>query len=70
MTDPLPPSDPLCVSLETAHPAKFPQEIMKILSITPELPQSLKGIEDKPEQFEQISNNYAEFKKYLLETFQ
>jgi threonine synthase len=62
--------DTLCISLETAHPAKFPQEIMKILSIDPELPESLKGIEDKPENFEEIANNYPSFKKYLLERFQ
>jgi threonine synthase len=62
--------DPLCVSLETAHPAKFPQEIMKILGVDPELPESLKGIEGRPELFEEISNNYEDFKRYLLETFQ
>ena len=55
--------------LETAHPAKFPKEIMKILSINPELPESLRGMEDKPEFFEQIANDYPEFKKYLLESF-
>jgi len=62
-------TDPLCVSLETAHPAKFPQEIMKILSIDPELPESLKGIEEKPEMFEKIANDYEGFKKYLLGHF-
>jgi threonine synthase len=62
-------ADQLCVSLETAHPAKFPQEIMKILSIDPELPQSLKGIEEKPEQFVEISNDYKAFKKYLCGKF-
>ncbi|MGA2823492.1 MAG: threonine synthase [Bacteroidales bacterium] len=61
--------DPLCVSIETAHPAKFPQEIMKILSIDPELPQSLQGIDEKPEMFEEISNDYNDFKKYLLKKF-
>ena len=61
--------DPLCVSLETAHPAKFPQEIMNILSIDPELPESLKGIGQKPEIFDEISNDYGDFKKYLLEHF-
>lgn len=62
-------ADPLCVSLETAHPAKFPQEIMKILSIDPDLPESLKGIEEKPEMFEEIGNDYGSFKKYLLRGF-
>jgi len=61
--------DPLCVSLETAHPAKFPQEIMKILSIDPELPESLQGIEQKPEMFEEIKNDYGDFKRFLMETF-
>jgi threonine synthase len=62
-------TDTLCVSLETAHPAKFPQEIMKILSIDPILPESLRDIEAKPEFFEQIPNNYPDFRKYLLESF-
>jgi threonine synthase len=68
-SEPLVVPDPLCVSLETAHPAKFPQEIMKILSIDPELPKSLQGIEEKPELFEEISNDYGDFKKYLLKKF-
>ena len=63
------PGNEICVSLETAHPAKFPEEIMKILSIAPELPDSLKGIEDKPELFGEMSNDYQEFKEYLLENF-
>lgn len=61
--------DQLCVSLETAHPAKFPQEIMKILNVDPELPESLKGIENKPEIVEKIGNDYEAFKKYLLGKF-
>jgi hypothetical protein len=42
---------------------------MKILSIDPELPQSLQGIDEKPEMFEEISNDYNDFKKYLLKKF-
>ncbi len=34
---------PLCVSLETAHPAKFPDEIRELLAIEPDLPQSHEG---------------------------
>ncbi len=63
------PPDQLCVSLETAHPAKFPQEILKILSINPQLPESLIGIEEKPELFEEIPNDYEAFKKFLIFTF-
>jgi threonine synthase len=59
----------VCVSLETAHPAKFPDEIMKILGVDPELPDSLRGIENRPEFFERITNRYEDFKAYLLKTF-
>jgi threonine synthase len=59
----------LCVSLETAHPAKFPQEIMKILSLDPDLPPSLAGIEEKNEICKDISNEYEDFKFYLKDTF-
>ena len=38
---------PLCVSLETAHPAKFPEEIIELLHIAPEIPDSMKGLEKK-----------------------
>jgi len=55
----------LCVSLETAHPAKFPEQIIGILSFDPELPESLKGIEEKEESYEKIENNYKSFKKFL-----
>ena len=59
----------LAVSLETAHPAKFPQEIMKILSLDPDLPSSLAGLEKKAEVCLDISNEYEDFKAYLQKTF-
>ena len=59
----------LAVSLETAHPAKFPGEIMKILSIDPALPRALEGIETKEEICVDISSEYVDFKKYLQKTF-
>jgi threonine synthase len=55
----------LCVSLETAHPAKFPEQIIEILNFDPELPPSLQGLEDKPEKFDTLENNYEAFKDYL-----
>lgn len=61
--------DQLCFSLETAHPAKFPQEIQSILGIDPSLPLSMKGIEEKPEVVLEIDNDYDEFKQYLIKTF-
>ncbi|MFC2117324.1 threonine synthase [Bacteroidota bacterium] len=56
----------LFISLETAHPAKFPEEINKILGIDPELPPSLQNIEEKEESYLNMDNNYIDFKNYLL----
>jgi len=59
----------LSISLETAHPAKFPEELKKILDIEPELPESLKGLETKKEKFENISSNYKNLKQFLQKEF-
>ena len=56
----------LCVALETAHPAKFPEEINKILNFDPKLPKSLEGLENKKEIFDYLKNDYYAFKEYLL----
>ena len=58
--------DQLFISLETAHPAKFPEEINRLLGFDPVLPDSLKGLEDKEEHFGKMGNSYDEFKKYLM----
>ena len=67
------PDDPgpeqLCVSLETAHPAKFPEEIHRLIGLDPPLPESLKGLEDKPEFDSVLPADYQDFKKFLLENF-
>ena len=59
-------SDRLFVSLETAHPAKFPEEINRIIGIDPELPPSLSGLDHKPEFINNIDNNYSSFKEWLI----
>ncbi|MCK9363995.1 MAG: threonine synthase [Syntrophales bacterium] len=56
---------PLCVSLETAHPAKFPDEIEKLLGIVPELPQSMKDVDKRTGEPTPLSAAYDDFKKYL-----
>lgn len=61
--------DALFVSLETAHPAKFPEEINKIIGIDPELPESLRGIEQKHEYIIKVNNNYPAFKEFLKYSF-
>lgn len=57
--------DQLFISLETAHPAKFPEEINRLLGFDPELPPSLQGIEEKSENYGKIENNYQAFKNHL-----
>jgi threonine synthase len=61
--------DQLAVSLETAHPAKFPEEIRALLGIEPELPVSMEGLDKLEESFDSLENNYAEFKGYLTGRF-
>ena len=57
---------PLCVSLETAHPAKFPDEIRELLAIEPELPQSMKDLDSRSGQPVFLTADYGEVKTYLL----
>ncbi|UGV41521.1 threonine synthase [Methanococcoides orientis] len=57
----------LAVTLETAHPAKFPAEVMSAIGIEPEPPQSLKEIEGREEHMEFLDTDYEKFKSYLKE---
>lgn len=61
--------DQLFVSLETAHPAKFPEEITRILGIDPPLPKSLENLDDKEEYVDQIKLNFPAFKAYLRKKY-
>jgi threonine synthase len=58
-------ADQLCFSLETAHPAKFPDEVFKLTGVDPPLPAGLQGIDEKPEFFQELRNDYESFKQYL-----
>ncbi len=58
--------DKLFVVLETAHPAKFPEQIQEILRFDPELPLALQGLEDQQEHYHTMAHDYALFKKHLL----
>lgn len=59
----------LSVTLETAHPAKFPQEINEILGIDPTLPPSLSSLDGKEEIMVSMKHDYAKFKEYLMKNF-
>ena len=61
--------DGLMVSVETAHPAKFPEEIESLLGFDPEVPPSLSAVESKPESFLELKNDYAAFRNLLNERY-
>ena len=69
LDEPGAPADPLAVSIETAHPAKFPEEIQSLLGIDPPLPPSLAGLEAKPEHYGRLTTEYGPFRDVLRERF-
>ncbi len=59
----------LCIALETAHPAKFPDELNQIINIDPVLPASLTGLDQKPEKYVSMENNYELLKNFILNNY-
>jgi threonine synthase len=57
------------ISLETAHPAKFPDEIRAVTGLEPALPPSLEGLDDEPEHFVEMPTEYEAFKAHLLKEY-
>ncbi len=55
----------LAIAIETAHPAKFPEEIKALLGIEPELPPALAELDTKPENYETGPADYQWFKEFL-----
>jgi len=53
------------VSLETAHPAKFPEEIRAITGVEPPLPPSLQGLDARAEKYGAMEMDYGAFKSHL-----
>jgi threonine synthase len=54
------------ISLETAHPAKFSDEISRLLGFSLPMPHSLKGINDLTEEYSEINNDYSELRNHIL----
>jgi threonine synthase len=59
----------LAVAVETAHPAKFPEEIRAAIGIEPEVPPSLAGLEHKPESYERLPARYEPFRDFLRQRY-
>ena len=54
-----------CIVLATAHPAKFPDAIIKSINQKTELPYELLHINNKKENFEIIDNSLEKIKEYI-----
>ncbi|MFA5321111.1 MAG: threonine synthase [Smithella sp.] len=59
------PDKKLAICLETAHPAKFPEEIQNLLGLNLPLPESMKNIDQREGSAVSIANDYDDFKNYL-----
>lgn len=58
-----------CISVETAHPAKFPEEIEALFGFSPEIPLSLQGLEQKKEYQIPMPPEYNAFRAFLWDRY-
>ena len=54
------------VILETANPAKFPEEIQKMMTWDPDVPPAMEAQIKLPEDYDRMGADYDKFKEYLL----
>jgi threonine synthase len=54
------------VILETANPAKFPEEIEKTIGFAPDVPPAMTAAIKLPEDFDRMGADYEKFCEYLL----
>lgn len=52
--------------LETANPAKFPEEIEKNMGWSPDVPPAMAAAIQQPEDFDRMGADYEKFREYLL----
>ena len=53
--------------IETANPAKFPEEVQKVVGWPPDVPENMLAALKLPEDFDRMGADYATFKEYLLQ---
>ena len=53
------------VSLETADPAKFPDEIVRLTGVNPPLPSAMASLDELEEHYLKMDGSYASLKDYL-----
>ena len=54
------------VIVETANPAKFPEEVEKVVGWEPDVPNNMLASLKLPEDFDRMDADYEKFKSYLL----
>jgi len=57
------------VCLETAHPAKFREEIRSLIDVDQALPESMAYIEFKKEEYISLENNYLRLKDFIIKNY-
>ncbi len=62
--------DAPAVILETANPAKFPEEIEKTIGFSPDVPPAMEAMNQMPEDFDRMPADYGKFREYLLKKHQ
>ena len=60
-------NDSPAVILETANPAKFPEEIEKMMGWSPDIPPAMEATNKMPEDFDRMDADYEQFKAYLIQ---
>jgi threonine synthase len=55
------------VILETANPAKFPEEIEKTIGFAPDVPPAMEATNKMPEDFDRMGADYEQFREYLVQ---
>ena len=59
----------LFISLETAHPAKFSEEIKQIVNLDLPLPPSLSALEEMDESYYYLEKDYDALKDFILKNY-
>ena len=55
------------VIVETANPAKFPEEVQKVVGWAPDVPANMLASLRLPEDFDRMDADYEKFRAYLIE---